>query len=153
MDIDEIMQILPHRFPFLLIDRIVDLTVRERIVALKNVTVTEPFFAKASDSELVMPNVLIIEAMAQAGGALLLNEVTDRRTKLVFFTGIEGATFAEPVMAGDQLRVEVVVRGWRTNAVRMKGTAFVENKVVAEATISCQLVDRSRAYAQESIAS
>src|SRR6201997_5765011 len=93
MDIHEIQRILPPRYPFLLIDRILDLTRRERIVAIKNVTINEPFFAGHFPNQPIMPGVLIVEAIAQAGGALLLNEVEDRDNKLMFFTGIERARF------------------------------------------------------------
>src|SRR5438874_2471115 len=105
LDIVEIMGILPHRYPFLLIDRVVELTPRERIVALKNVTVNEPFFQGHFPGFPIMPGVLIVEAMAQAGGTLLLTEIPDRAEKLMFFTGIERAKFRKPVLPGDQLRL------------------------------------------------
>ena len=104
LDINDIQRILPHRFPFLLIDRVVDLTRRERIVAIKNITINEPFFAGHFPGLPVMPGVLIVEAMAQAGGVLLFTEVEDRESKLVLFTGIERARFRRPVVPGDQLR-------------------------------------------------
>lgn len=143
MDIHEIMRILPHRYPFLLIDRVVDLTRRERIVAIKNVTINEPFFQGHFPNLPIMPGVLIVEAIAQAGGALLLTEVEDRDHKLMVFTGIERARFRRPVVPGDQVRIEVEVKSWRMNAVRMEGRAFVGDKRVAEATVTCQLIDRS----------
>jgi 3-hydroxyacyl-[acyl-carrier-protein] dehydratase len=92
----------------------------------------------------ILPGVLIVEAIAQAGGALLLTEVEDRDDKLMVFTGIERARFRRPVLPGDQLRIEVEVKAWRMTAVRMEGKAFVGDKRVAEATVTCQLVDRSR---------
>jgi len=144
MDILEIQRILPHRYPFLLIDRIVDLTHRERIVALKNVTINEPFFQGHFPNLPIMPGVLIVEAIAQAGGALLLTEVEDRDQKLMVFTGIERARFRRPVTPGDQLRIEVEVKSWRLTAVRMEGKVFVGEKRVAEATVTCQLVPRVR---------
>jgi 3-hydroxyacyl-[acyl-carrier-protein] dehydratase len=144
LDIYDILRILPHRFPFLLIDRIIDLTRKQRIVAIKNVTINEPFFAGHFPNMPIMPGVLIVEAIAQAGGALLLTEVEDREDKLMVFTGIERARFRRPVVPGDQLRIEVEVKAWRTTAVRMEGLAFVGEKRVAEATVTCQLVDRSR---------
>src|SRR5437868_7707193 len=119
LDINQIQQILPHRYPFLLIDRVIDLTPRERIVAIKNVTINEPFFAGHFPGNPIMPGVLILEAIAQAGGALLLTEVEDRADKLMVFTGIERARFRRPVVPGDQLRIEVEVKVWRQNAVRM----------------------------------
>jgi 3-hydroxyacyl-[acyl-carrier-protein] dehydratase len=150
MDINEIQRILPHRYPFLLIDRVIDLTRRQRIVAIKNVTINEPFFAGHFPNMPIMPGVLIIEAIAQAGGALLLTEVEDRDNKLMVFTGIERARFRRPVLPGDQLRIEVEVKAWRTTAVRMEGKAFVGDKRAAEATVTCQLVDRSRSRRSES---
>jgi 3-hydroxyacyl-[acyl-carrier-protein] dehydratase len=149
LDINEIMRILPHRYPFLLIDRVIQFTRRERIVAIKNVTINEPFFVGHFPGAPVMPGVLIVEAIAQAGGALLLTEVEDRHTKLMFFTGIERARFRRPVVPGDQLRIEIEVKAWRGNAVRMEGKAFVAEKRAAEATVTCRLVDRARAGSVE----
>src|SRR6267142_5862041 len=144
MDIHEIQRLLPHRYPFLLIDRVIDLTRRERIVAIKNVTINEPFFQGHFPNLPIMPGVLIVEAIAQAGGALLLTEVEDRDQKLMVFTGIERARFRRPGVPGDQRRIEVEVKSWRVSAVRMEGKVFVGDKRVAEATVTCQLVDRSR---------
>src|SRR6266853_127625 len=144
LDIHDILRILPHRYPFLLIDRVIDLTRKQRIVAIKNVTINEPFFAGHFPGVPIMPGVLIVEAIAQAGGALLLTEVPDRHQKLMVFTGIERARFRRPVVPGDQLRIEVEVKAWRVSAVRMEGKVFVGDKRVAEATVTCQLVDRSR---------
>src|SRR5215470_12819562 len=118
MDIHEIQRILPHRYPFLLIDRVVDLTRRQRVVAIKNVTFNEPFFQGHFPGVPIMPGVLIIEAIAQAGGALLLTEIPDRENKLMVFTGIERAKFRRPVVPGDQLRIEVEVRAWREGGGR-----------------------------------
>ena len=149
LDINQIMQILPHRFPFLLIDRVIDFRRRERIVAIKNVTVNEPFFVGHFPGMPVMPGVLIVEAIAQAGGALLLTEVEDRDSKLMLFTGIERAKFRRPVVPGDQLRIEIEVKAWRGNAVRMEGKVFVEEKRAAEAIVSCRLVNRSRVASED----
>ena len=147
LDIHEIMRILPHRYPFLLIDRVVDLTRKERIVAIKNVTINEPFFAGHFPGVPIMPGVLIVEAIAQAGGALLLTEIADRHEKIMVFTGIERARFRRPVVPGDQLRIEVEVKAWREgggrNAVRMEGVAFVDGKRAAEAIVTCQLVPKA----------
>src|SRR5665811_139506 len=148
LDIQDILRILPHRFPFLLVDRIIHITRKVRIVAIKNVTINEPFFAGHFPDLPIMPGVLIVEAIAQAGGALLLTEVEDRSDKVMVFTGIERAKFRRPVSPGDQLRLEVEVKGWRTvpgmTAAKMQGYAYVGERRVAEATVSCQLIDSSR---------
>src|SRR5882672_11562671 len=148
LDIVDIFRILPHRFPFLLIDRVVEIRRKQRIVAIKNVTINEPFFAGHFPALPIMPGVLIVEAIAQAGGALLLTEVEDRKDKLIMFTGIERAKFRRPVVPGDQLRIEVELKAWRAVenmiAVRMEGKAYVEGQRVAEASVKCQLVDTSR---------
>jgi 3-hydroxyacyl-[acyl-carrier-protein] dehydratase len=148
LDIHDILKILPHRYPFLLIDRVLELKRKERIVAIKNVTINEPFFVGHFPGLPIMPGVLIVEAIAQAGGALLLTEVEDRQDKVMVFTGIERAKFRRPVSPGDQLRLEVEVKGWRVvpgmTAAKMQGYAFVGDKKVAEAGVSCQLIDSSR---------
>lgn len=143
LDIVEIQQILPHRYPFLLIDRVIDMERRKRIVAIKNVTVNEPVFTGHFPGYPIMPGVMIVEAIAQAGGALLLTEVPDRDNKLMVFTGIERAKFRKPVVPGDQLRIEVDVIVWRTSAVKMQGRAFVDGKLACEAIVTCQLVNRA----------
>src|SRR5579872_6200157 len=147
-DIHEILKILPHRYPLLLIDRVLELKRKESIVAIKNVTINEPFFNGHFPGLPIMPGVLIVEAIAQAGGALLLTEVEDRADKVMVFTGIDRAKFRRPVSPGDQLRIEVEVIGWRTvpgmTAAKMKGEALVNGKKVAEATVSCQLIDSAR---------
>ncbi|HEX4021458.1 MAG TPA: 3-hydroxyacyl-ACP dehydratase FabZ [Acidobacteriaceae bacterium] len=144
LDIVEIMAILPHRYPFLLIDRVVEIVRKKRIVALKNVTINEPFFQGHFPNFPIMPGVLLVEAVAQAGGALLLTEFPDRHEKLVLFTGIEKARFRRPVVPGDQVRFEVDVVNWRPRAVRMQGKAFVEGKLVCESIVMCQIVPRNR---------
>ncbi len=142
MEIQEIMQLLPHRYPFLLIDRVLEVEPKQRIVCIKNVTANEPHFQGHFPDYPLMPGVLIVEAIAQAGGALLLREFPDRESKLMVFTGIEGAKFRRPVTPGDQLRIEVEVLQWRSRAVKMHGVATVEGKVACEATVMCQLVPR-----------
>lgn len=144
LDINQIQAILRHRYPFLLIDRVLELDRMKRVVALKNVTINEPFFAGHFPGAPIMPGVLIVESMAQAGAMLLLTEITDRDDKLVVFTGIERARFRRPVVPGDQLRIEVDVLAWRRIAGRMDGKVFVEGKLVSEALISCALIDRAR---------
>jgi 3-hydroxyacyl-[acyl-carrier-protein] dehydratase len=143
MDIVEIMSILPHRYPFLLIDRVVEMERKKRIVALKNVTINEPHFIGHFPDYPIMPAVLMIEAIAQAGGALLLTEYPDRNDKLMVFTGIENAKIRRPVVPGDQLRIEVTVLNWRSTAVKMRGVATVEGKVACEAVVTCMLVPRA----------
>lgn len=142
LEIGDIMAILPHRFPFLLIDRLTEIERKKRIVALKNVTINEPFFAGHFPSFPVMPAVLIVEAIAQAGGALLLTEIPDRDSKLVMFTGVERARFRRPVVPGDQLRIEVNVLNWRPKAARMEGRVTVDGKLACEAIVMCQVVPR-----------
>jgi 3-hydroxyacyl-[acyl-carrier-protein] dehydratase len=142
MDILEIMSLLPHRYPFLLIDRVIEMEPRHRIVALKNVTINEPHFTGHFPDYPIMPGVLMVEAIAQAGGALLLAEIPDRDSKLMVFTSIENARFRRPVTPGDQLRIEVTVLNWRTRVVKMGGSITVDGKVVCDATVMCQMVDR-----------
>ena len=142
MEIQEIMKLLPHRYPFLLIDRVIEVEPRQRIVCLKNVTANEPHFQGHFPDYPLMPGVLIVEAIAQAGGALLLSEIPDREDKLMVFTGIDQAKFRRPVTPGDQLRIEVKVLQWRSRAVKMQGVATVDGKVACEATVMCQLVPR-----------
>jgi 3-hydroxyacyl-[acyl-carrier-protein] dehydratase len=144
LDIRDIMAILPHRYPFLLIDRLQEIVRKKRIVAIKNVTINEPFFQGHFPDFPIMPGVLIVEAIAQAGGALLLTEVPDRDTKLMVFTGIERARFRRPVVPGDQLRIEIDVLNWKPRAVRMQGRCTVEGKLACEAIVMCQLVPRKQ---------
>ena len=141
-DIQEILQLLPHRYPFLLIDRVLEVEPKQRILCLKNVSFNEPHFTGHFPDFPLMPGVLIVEAIAQAGGLLLLNEIPDRADKLMVFTGIDGAKFRKPVVPGDQLKIEVKVLQWRSRAVKMHGIATVDGKVACEATVMCQLVPR-----------
>src|SRR3954470_5782088 len=129
MDITQIQGILPHRYPFLLIDRIVEIVPKERIVAIKNVTVNEPFFQGHFPGYPLMPGVLMVEAMAQAGGLLLLTEIAERGQKLIVFTGIEKAKFRRQVTPGDQLRIEVKVLAFRRGVGRMEGNIYVDGKL------------------------
>jgi 3-hydroxyacyl-[acyl-carrier-protein] dehydratase len=142
LDIRQIMAILPHRYPFLLIDRILESSPKKRIVAIKNVTINEPFFQGHFPDYAIMPGVLMVEAIAQAGGVLLLPEVPDHENKLLVFSGINDARFRRPVTPGDQLRIEVDVLNWRPLAARLKGKVLVEGKLACEATIMCAVVPR-----------
>ena len=142
MDILEIMSLLPHRYPFLLIDRVVEMERKTRIVAIKNITINEPQFQGHFPNFPIMPGVLMVEAIAQAGGALLLSEVPDRESKLLLFTSIENARFRRPVTPGDQLRIEVTVINWRSRAVKMGGKITVDGKLVCDATVMCQVVPK-----------
>src|SRR5215472_1612123 len=120
-DIQEILEILPHRYPFLLIDRIVEFEPSRRLVAIKNVTINEPFFQGHFPGYPIMPGVLVVEAMAQAGGIIMMHEIPDRNDRLVVFTGIEKAKFRRPVTPGDQLRIEVNVLSFRLRSERSTG--------------------------------
>jgi 3-hydroxyacyl-[acyl-carrier-protein] dehydratase len=142
--IQEILDFLPHRYPFLLIDRVVEFEPTKRLVAIKNVTINEPFFQGHFPGQPIMPGVLVVEAMAQAGAIIMLNEITDRDKKLVVFTGIERAKFRQSVTPGDQLRIEVDVLSFRTRAGRIEGKAFVDGKMACEATLTCMVVPRTR---------
>ena len=144
MDIAGIMALLPHRYPFLLIDRVLELERQVRIVALKNVTMNEPQFQGHFPDYPIMPGVLMVEAMAQAGCVLLLTELPDPANKLVLFTGIEDAKFRRPVVPGDQLRIQATVINWRSRGAKMRGEITVDGKLVCDATILCQVVPRVR---------
>lgn len=143
LNIDGILKLLPHRYPMLLIDRIIHITRAKRIVALKNVTINEPFFDGHFPGYPIMPGVLIVEAMAQAGAVLLFTEVAERDDKLLVFTGIERARFRRPVTPGDQLRIEVDVLAYRGTAGRLQGKAYVDGKLACEAVVTCRLLNRS----------
>jgi beta-hydroxyacyl-ACP dehydratase FabZ len=142
LDVQQILDLLPHRYPFLLVDRVVEMQGTEKIVALKNVTFNEPFFQGHFPGRPVMPGVLIVEAMAQAGGLLLMDQIPDRESKLVYFMGIDNVRFRKPVLPGDQLLMEVEMLQLRGKVAKMKGTARVDGKVVAEAEMLAGLVDR-----------
>jgi len=142
LEIGDIMEILPHRYPFLLIDRIIEIERKKRIVAIKNVSINEPFFQGHFPDFPIMPGALVVESIAQAGGTLLLPEIPDRHKMLMVFTGIERAKFRRPVVPGDQLRIEITVLNWRPRAVRMEGHVTVDGKLACEAVVMCQLVPR-----------
>ena len=143
LDVNEIMKILPHRFPFLMVDRIVELDHGKKIVGIKNVTINEPFFPGHFPGHPVMPGVLIIEAMAQVAGILgILTFAEDDRNKITYFTGIDNAKFRRPVLPGDQLRMELVVMDCKRGIWFFQGKAFVDGKLVTEAELKATFADR-----------
>jgi UDP-3-O-[3-hydroxymyristoyl] N-acetylglucosamine deacetylase / 3-hydroxyacyl-[acyl-carrier-protein] dehydratase len=142
MDIGRILEILPHRYPFLLVDRILEVEADRRIVGLKNVTINEPFFQGHFPGHPIMPGVLIVEAMAQAGGMLLLDKIEHPQSQVVYFMSLDNVKFRKPVVPGDQLRLEVELLQNRGRTVRMQGKALVEGRLVAEAEMMARVVDR-----------
>ena len=142
LDIDAIREILPHRYPFLLVDAVLELE-EERIVGIKNVTVNEPFFMGHFPEFPVMPGVLIVEAMAQVAGVLVLKQIPDRKNKVVLLATIEEAKFRRPVRPGDQLRIEMKVTKRKASVAKMHGVATVDGVLVAEAEVMCKLGDRT----------
>lgn len=142
MDINQISKILPHRYPFLLVDRVIEAEPGHRIVAIKNVSVNEPFFQGHFPGHPIMPGVLIVEAMAQAGGCLLMAELEDCASKVVYFMSMDKVKFRRPVTPGDQLRLVVELLQLRGKTCRMQGSAFVEGRLVAEAEMMARIVDQ-----------
>jgi 3-hydroxyacyl-[acyl-carrier-protein] dehydratase len=142
-DVTQIQKILPHRYPFLMVDAIEEIERLKRIVGIKNVTINESHFQGHFPGQPVMPGVLIIEAMAQTGGLLLLLEVPDREKKLLYFVAVDGARFRRPVVPGDQLRLEVKVLSWRGDFCKLEGHATVNGQLAAEATLMCKMIDRT----------
>jgi beta-hydroxyacyl-ACP dehydratase FabZ len=143
MDIQQIQEVLPHRYPFLLVDRILEIEPGRRVVGLKNVTINEAFFQGHFPGYPIMPGVLIIEAMAQVGGVLLMRTLNVTAEKnLFYFTSIDRAKFRRPVLPGDQVRFEVELLHLRSRNSKMQARAYVEGKLVAEAEISGVIVDR-----------
>ncbi len=143
MGIEEIMKILPHRYPFLLVDRIVEMDRRQkRIVGIKNVTINEPFFQGHFPGHPIMPGVLIVEAMAQVGGVLLMGTVPDPESKVVYFMSLDNVKFRKPVKPGDQVRIEVDIVQIRDTLCKIKGVAKVDGTVVAEAEMAAVVSDR-----------
>jgi beta-hydroxyacyl-ACP dehydratase FabZ len=138
----DIMSFLPHRYPFLLVDRIVEIEGDKRIVGLKNVTINEPFFQGHFPGAPVMPGVLIVECMAQVAGVMIYRDMPDKDRKLIYFTGIENAKFRRPVLPGDQLRIEMQLLTRRNNFGKMNGQATVDGKLVAEATVTFAIAER-----------
>ncbi len=141
-DIEWILSVLPHRYPMLLVDRVLEIEPKRRIVAIKNVTINEGVFQGHFPGRPVMPGVLLVEGMAQAGGLLLLHEMPDREKKLVLFAGIEEAKFRRPVVPGDQIRYEIDVLRLRSTFCRLSAKVIVDGQIAAEAIISSATVDR-----------
>ncbi len=142
LSIEQIFQYLPHRYPFLLVDRIIEFEERKRIVGLKNVTINEPFFVGHFPGRPVMPGVLIIEAMAQVGGLLVLEQMENLEDKVIYFMSLDNVKWRRPVIPGDQIRFEVEILQIRGSTCRMKGVGRVDNQVVAEAEMMARVVDR-----------
>jgi 3-hydroxyacyl-[acyl-carrier-protein] dehydratase len=145
LDSQAIQELLPHRFPFLLVDRIIELVPRERIVGIKQVSINEPYFQGHFPGAPVMPGVLVVEALAQVGAVLALREIADRDSKLVLFTGIREARFRKPVVPGDTLMLEVTALRIGSRVQRMRGEARVEGQLVADADIMSIIADRASA--------
>ncbi|MBI4542631.1 MAG: UDP-3-O-[3-hydroxymyristoyl] N-acetylglucosamine deacetylase [Gemmatimonadetes bacterium] len=144
LDIRHILDVIPHRYPMLLVDRIIEVEERKRIVGIKNVTINEPFFQGHFPGHPVMPGVLIIEAMAQVGGMLLMSYVAkdDHRNKVVYFMSLDNVKFRRPVIPGDQIRFEIEMIQFRGKTCRMKGVGYVDGHVVAEAEMMAAIVDK-----------
>ena len=142
LSIDEIMKVLPHRYPFLLVDRILEIEENKRIVGLKNVTINEPFFQGHFPGHPIMPGVLIIEAMAQVGGMLLMGTVDDPQSKVVYFMSLDNVKFRRPVRPGDQLRFELEILQMRSRLCRMRGIAYVDGEIAAEAEMAAVIRDK-----------
>lgn len=142
LDVVEIQKILPHRYPFLMVDGILEMERLKRIVGVKNVTINEAHFQGHFPGRPVMPGVLIIEALAQAGGLLLLLEVPDRDNKLLYLVAVDGVRFRRPVVPGDQLKLELDVLSWRGDFCKLEGKATVDGQLAVEATLMCKMVDR-----------
>src|SRR5882724_4992302 len=149
LDVNEIQKILPHRYPFLFVDAIVEMERLKRVVGIKNVTINESHFQGHFPGQPIMPGVLIIESMAQTGGLLLLQEVPEREKKLLYFVAVDGARLRRPVVPGDQLRVEMKVISWRGDFCKLEGRATVDGQLAAEATLMCKMVDREPEPAKE----
>jgi 3-hydroxyacyl-[acyl-carrier-protein] dehydratase len=145
LDINAIQSILPHRYPFLMVDAVLEMERLKRIVGIKNVSINEHFFQGHFPGKPILPGVLIIEAMAQTGGLLLLLEIPDREHKLLYFVAVDDARFRRPVVPGEQLRLEVTVISWRGNFCKLRGVGTVNGELAAEATLMCKMVDRESA--------
>ena len=137
-----IQKILPHRYPFLMVDAVLEIEPLKRIVSLKNVSINEEYLQGHFPGKPILPGVLIIEAMAQTGGILLLSEIHERDKKLFYLGAVDEARFRRPVVPGDQLRIEVTVLKWKRVFCKLRAVATVDGQVAAEAIMRCMLVDR-----------
>ena len=142
LGIEEIMKTLPHRYPFLLVDRILEMEEKKRIVGLKNVTINEPFFQGHFPGHPIMPGVLIIEAMAQVGGILLMGQIEGYESKVVYFMSLDNVKFRRPVKPGDQLRIECDMLQIRGMVCKMHGVAKVDGEIVCEADMAAMVRDK-----------
>ena len=142
LDIHGIMELLPHRYPLLLVDRILEMEPKKKIVGLKNVTINEEFFQGHFPGRPVMPGVMIVEAMAQTGGVLIMQEFENIQDYVIFFMSIDKVKFRRPVVPGDQLRMEATVTYFKKKICKLRGEAFVDGQLVAEAEFSSILVPK-----------
>jgi len=149
LNIEKILQILPHRYPFLMVDRVLEIKKGESIIAIKNVTCNEPFFSGHFPEKKVMPGVLVMEAIAQAGGVLLFHSIPDPQNKLLFLTKIDNTKFRKPVVPGDQLRIEASIVRMKHKFCHLRGKALVDGEVVAEADAMAYLVSLEELDEQE----
>lgn len=140
--VDELMKVIPHRYPFLFVDRIIEVEEGKRIVGIKNVTINEPYFEGHFPGHPIMPGVLIIEAMAQVGGVLLMGGMTEAEAKVVYFMSLDNVKFRRPVRPGDQLRFELEITQIRGRVCKMRGVAKVEGDIVAEADMAAMVRER-----------
>ncbi len=142
MEIGDILKIMPHRYPLLLVDRILEMDPGKRIVGLKNVTINEPFFQGHFPDHPIMPGVLLVEAMAQVGGLLLMGAVEDPENKVVYFMSMDKVKFRRPVVPGDQVRFELEMLQFKGKRCRMQGAGYVDGKKVVEGEMMAQIVDK-----------
>jgi len=142
LDVNEIMKLLPHRYPFLLVDRVVEIEPGKKIVGLKNVTMNEPFFPGHFPGHPVMPGVLIVEAMAQTAAILVYRSSEENKDKITYFVGIDNTKFRKPVVPGDQLRLELEVIGCRRGIYTFSGKAYVDGKLVTESELRATFADK-----------